>query len=293
MARKAGRQAGTQAQEATQVGRQEWALVLKRLVHAWETGQKNRIALDAHVSATGLLHPAIRWARDAFAEIEEQVAKQAKMILRGNPTYEWLTSIRGVGELLAFQVMAYFPTKRFSSPGKMWAYAGLVPGRTSYSRRHKVVAFKLAMSQVMTRGDYRPYYEQRKAYEWERNLRGELADQARQVASKYSDSQAKLWVSGKVRPEWVRELLASGKPFPQTLPKEAIGDGVPMLIPAHIEARARRWMAKLMLDHYFQVDYYHRTGEKWVPWVIAHGGHVDKIDPVNAPWLLPIPRFSK
>lgn len=62
---KASRQA--QAQEVHQVGRQEWALVLERLVHAWETGQKNRIAIDAHVSATGLLHPAIRWARDAFA----------------------------------------------------------------------------------------------------------------------------------------------------------------------------------------------------------------------------------
>ena len=63
-------------------------------------------------------------------------------------------------------------------------------------------------------------------------------------------------------------------------------NGVPMLPPSIIEARARRWLAKLMLDHYFQVAYWYKTGERWVPWVIAHGGHVDKIEPVNAPWLI-------
>lgn len=136
----------------------------------------------------------------------------------------------------------------------------------------------------MSNGDYRPLYEARKRYEWQKNLAGEYADQARAIAKRKGGN---LWGLGKVNPDWARSILQSGKTFPHPLPQEAIGDGPPMLQPAHIESRARRWMVKLLLDHYFQVAYWHRTGEKWVPYAIAHGGHVDKIEPVKAPWLIP------
>lgn len=263
--------------------------VVEQLATAYERMQKYRVALDLHLrSAPAIEENPVNVIRDMVEHTEREALRLIVRILKGDPTFGWLTSIRGVGEVMAAKVMGKFPIEKFASPGKMWALAGLVPGRTSYSRSHKAVSYQLTMTQVMTHGDYRPWYEKRKAYEWRRNLNGELADQATNLLKQRDwrgDKGATLWLKGKVSPEWAAKIVMSGSGFPMR-PEVDEKNGVPMLPPSIIEARARRWLAKLMLDHYFQVAYWYKTGERWVPWVIAHGGHVDKIEPVNAPWLI-------
>lgn len=58
------------------------------------------------------------------------------------------------------------------------------------------------------------------------------------------------------------------------------GQGLPMLPPAHVHARARRWVVKMFLSHMFDVWYELEKGVRPPdPWVIVHGGHVHVIDP--------------
>lgn len=268
---------------------------VRHLMDIFTQTQKRRVALQLYANAKGPT-PVVLDMIERLQSLEKVAVRYANRALRGDPTYEWLRGIKGVGPTLAALVMAYVHPSKFPSPAAMWAYLGLSPnkgrdtGDWNYDRRGKTIAFKLAISQIMVEGDYRPWYDKRKAYEWEKNFRGENAKVALARAKEYGkDTEAYLWASGALDPAKVREFLADPKPFtPGRLGglMAEPGKGVPMIPPAHVEARARRWLAKLMLDHLWQVHYYYTTGQVWVPYVIAHKGHVDRIDPVQAPWLI-------
>ena len=117
---------------------------------------------------------------------------------------------------------------------------------------------------------------------WEKNLNGEYSDAAlKNVMQKNigKSTAAYTWYSGKVDPEWARERLKVGK-FPtdaKGFPKTDAG--TPMLPPAHIHARARRWVAKLFLSHLFEVWYVTEKGHKPPePFVLTMENHNRKIE---------------
>jgi hypothetical protein len=57
------------------------------------------------------------------------------------------------------------------------------------------------------------------------------------------------------------------------------GSGVPMLPPAHIHARARRWVIKIFLYHWFAEAYKRKwNAEPPKPYVIEHLGHAHMIE---------------
>jgi len=264
------------------------------IINAFYDMQKYRVAIGNAITAYSKdgrpVPPYLARAYDVFLTNEDIVLKAIIGEVEHLPEYGWLISLKGVGERLAAQVVALFPWQAFNSPGQLWSYSGLNPNNQQrFSRKHKALAYRLVMSQLMSKGDYYPLYLARKDYEWRRNLAGELEDQAK---PKYSDgTTSALWVGGRINPEWARAILADGLSFPQTINEKteykgikALGQGPKMLPPAHIDARAKRWLAKLMLDHYWQVAKWYHTGERHVPYAIAHMNHMDRIEPINAPW---------
>jgi hypothetical protein len=84
-------------------------------------------------------------------------------------------------------------------------------------------------------------------------------------------------------PTWAEERLNTT--WPVSIPKKAIGNGIPMLPPAHIDARARRWGVKLFLSHMFEVMYIEHNG-KMPPeaYILTQPGHNRKI---------PVPGFDE
>ena len=160
----------------------------------------------------------------------------------------------------------------------------------------KTLCWKIGESFIKVQSNADDYYGKifatRKRLEWQRNLDGLLADQATANLPKYKgESNAKLWYSGKINPNWVREMMANSKPFPEKIPQAALiqsddpADLRPMLPPAHIHARARRYAVKLFLAHYHEVAYWHEFGKRSAtPYAIAILGHADYIPPPNAPW---------
>lgn len=270
---------------------------IRHVVKLFHVFQRERIAISHYVRQKGASEGLIRLLNSLY-ELEKRAIRVAADSVKHEPVYKWLTSVKGIGPSLAAQLIGLAPAEKFPHPGHLFSYAGLTPEKGNregqdhrYSRRLKALAYKLAKSQVMVDGDYRPWYERRKLYEWRKNLEGQNAEVALKSAKQYGrDTTAYLWASGKMDPKKVAMWLAGE--FRVRNPEKPVelvakdGQGLPMIPPAHVEARTLRWLAKLILDHYWQVAYYYRTGQVWVPYAIAHLGHVDRIDPVEAPWLI-------
>jgi hypothetical protein len=97
---------------------------------------------------------------------------------------------------------------------------------------------------------YGKIYRRRKQYEWARNLKGDMAGQAADYLSKKNygkSTEAYSWLSGKCSPKKAQQLLNKGEPPTVALCKD--DNGVPMLPPGQIDARARRYAVKIFLSH--------------------------------------------
>jgi len=151
--------------------------------------------------------------------------------------------------------------------------------RIPFNRQLKTICWKLGESFVKVCNKpgayYGRVYKERKGYEWGRNLRGELSDQATSKLAKTkigSDTDAKAWYAGECSPEKAREMLEAGE-TPTAAKCRVETGGVPMLPPAHIQARAKRYAVKLFLAHLHQRWREEEGLPCPAPWVISHGGH--------------------
>lgn len=168
----------------------------------------------------------------------------------------------------------------------------------------KTLAWKVGQSFMKVQGSaddfYGSLYAQRKIYEIERNERGELADQAAAKLQKFKigrTTDAYRWYAGRITPgaalayrqalhaeaERLRLEKAAGnkdvKPKAPRLQLVQEGEGIPMLPPAHIDARARRWVVKLFLSHWHTAAYFQHYGVlPPKPYVLEHiAGHVHRV----------------
>lgn len=126
-----------------------------------------------------------------------------------------------------------------------------------WNARLKLVCYKLGESWVKTQNNKNDYYGKlyvkRKAYEIERNERGENAETAARILAEKRIGRATEAYAA----------YSQGK-----------------LPPAQLHARARRWVVKLFLAHWHAEAYKRATGqEPPLPYPIAFLGHVDRIGP--------------
>jgi len=150
------------------------------------------------------------------------------------------------------------------SVGSIWRFAGLDPTskwqkgqKRPWNASLKRLCWLIGESFVKVSGNekslYGKLYQQRKAYEQQRNAAGELAGQAAAKLTQFKigkDTEAyKHYIDGH-------------------------------LPPAHIHERAKRWAVKVFLCHYFEEgcrSVLHK--EPPVIYSIAMLGHLHKIDP--------------
>lgn len=130
---------------------------------------------------------------------------------------------------------------------------------------------------------YSQLYVQRKAEEWRKNLAGELQDAATasMARKKYGkQTQAHAWYTGQCSAVKAAECLAAGTaPTPSDCQTDDPSN-FPMLSPAHIDARARRYAVKIFLSHLHECWYRQHHGEDPPkPFAIAIQGHAHYIPP--------------
>ena len=130
--------------------------------------------------------------------------------------------------------------------------------RQPWNARLKVLTWKVGESFVKVQNReggefYGDLYIQRKDSEEMKNAAGEFKEQALAAAKRVSKSSDAY------------KHYSKG-----------------FLSPGHIHSRAKRWVTKIFLCHYFEVGYEIMHGKPPDrPWVIVHGDHSDYIKPPN------------
>lgn len=242
----------------------------KSLVRYYYAIQKHRVACRLRAYALGqrgqpaLVHKSLALSMERWEQIIQNVLDVYSMT---QVPGQWARSVYGIGPVLASGLLAYVDPAKAKSPSAVWRFAGLDPTlewergqRRPYCSDFKVLCWRIGESFVKFQNRPKCYYgrlyAERKEYEAQRNQDGAFADQAKEILSKrrFRDSTTKEWYERG------------------------------MLSPGHISARARRWVVKLFLAHYWQVAYEDHYGEPAPkPYVISRLGHADYLPPPGWP----------
>lgn len=214
------------------------------------------------------------------------------------PTYE---DIAAIGQRLYRRPANIINTCRFIA--KKQGVADYMPTRAElvkglamrpWSAAARVLLWKAGKSftkiQNKPDGYYGHIYAERKAFEWEQNLSGQYAPTAGLKAKTYgSGTDALIWTSGRVTPDLARQWRAAeAEDRPRVLRegmlKPGEPGGVPMLSPAHIEARACRYASQKFLAHFVMVGL--RLADRPVPdpYIIGKENHTKVLYPPNFDW---------
>ena len=251
------------------------------LVDAYYQMQEHRKAASNQVrslDAAGEPNTTISWFSTEYVRLEASLKKVLDVYSDAHPVGAWAKSITGIGPVIAAGLLAHIDITKAPTVGHIWSFAGLNPTSTwgkgekrPWNADLKVLCWKIGQSFVKVSNNpndiYGHLYAQRKMYEIERNEVGLLADQAELALSRKrigKDTVAyKSYVTGK-------------------------------LPPAHIDARARRWVVKLFLAHFHEVSYFETYGTlPPAPYSFAVLDHVHRIEVPNADLVSGLPEARR
>lgn len=231
----------------------------------------------------------LQWLADQSSTIENQIKRALDKFTEAHPMGEWMREVHGIGPVLSAGILAHLSIERWScknrdhktprctqaepctascqhttteTVGHWWRFAGLDPTVTwekgqmrPWNARLKTLCWKIGQSFMKFSNDpkcyYGHHYRERKAFEVERNERGDNRELALKLVAKVGKGTEAF------------KHLSGGK-----------------LPPAQIDARARRWAVKLFLSHLHHAWYeqrFHCAPPK--PYAISILGHGHYIEP--------------
>lgn len=207
-------------------------------------------------------HRMLDWLLQNSGMLERNIKSALGVYAGASPLGAWAMRQKGIGPICASGLLAHVDLKEAKAAGSIWRFAGLDPSqkwekgkKRPWNARLKVICYHLGEGfvKVSNKEDafYGKLFRERKAFEVERNEKGNYKDAAKEGAERVG-KQTEAYKSYKI-----------GK-----LPK------------AHVHAIARRWVVKLFLSHYFEMG--HRLVLKKDapnPYVFEHLGHVGRIEP--------------
>lgn len=275
------------------------------LVDIYYTMQKQRIrvnnqvkGLDRDAAKTDRHaepHEALDWTLKQFSTLEDQVAKLLQVYTETHPMAWFFEQTVGIGPILAAGLLAHIDINKAPTVGHIWNFAGLNPDqkwekktKRPWNAELKKLCWKVGDSFVKQSSRpnafYGKLYRERKAYEWERNLAGENLEAANRALNEKNfgkDTDARAWLSGECDPALVKKCLDEGKAPTAAACKGSSGQ--PMLPPAQIDMRARRYAVKMFLSHLHECWYREQFGqEPPKPFAIAIQGHAHYVSPPQA-----------
>jgi len=208
------------------------------LVNTYYAMEESRNAAGKQVRALSQSdepHAVLAWLHRQDATVEKQIFRALDTWGDSIPIARWAKSV-GVSPVIAAGLAAHIDMSRCPTAGQIWRFAGFDPTqewkkgtRCPWNADLKALCLKVGES-IASPGDdgefYRRLYLQRQAQEAAANHAGRFADQAqRKLAHFKSTGNANA-----------RTSYSQGQ-----------------LPPAHVQARAKRWVVKLFLSHYHEV----------------------------------------
>lgn len=259
------------------------------LVDAYYMMQDDRKRAHNQIRALGENNEpnsVLQWLAAQSETIEAQIKRALDKYTQAHPMGKWMRQIHGIGPVISAGLLAHLSIERWvcsekdpkkrcrqgdpcsatcgvritETVGHWWSFAGLDPrvkwekGQLRpWNERLKTLLWKAGQSFMKFSNDpdcfYGRLYRERKAYEIERNDRGDHKELAATLLLKVA------------RTTEAYKHLSEGR-----------------LPPGQIDARARRWAVKLMLSHLHAAWYEQRFGRPPPkPYAIAILGHADFI----------------
>lgn len=237
------------------------------LVDLYYQMQDNRIRSYGQVRALSKEeepHDVIKWAAEQSETLENQIKRALDKYTDEEPAGQWAKSNVGIGPVLAAGLCANIgDATRFATCGDLWSYCGLVPGqrrkrgeKSNWSSSLKRVAWLMGQSFVKVSGNknafYGHLYQQKKTYYAAKNEAGDYAGRAAQCLTEK---------------KYGAETEASKHYSAGRLP------------PAHIQAMAERYAAKIFISHFWEMSLRLKGVQPPKPYAIAILGHAHEIKP--------------
>jgi len=269
------------------------------LIDAYYRTQEQRIRYDAQIRAlkgADEPHTLLSWFSRQSGMLEAALKAPLEQWSFTTPAGRWCRDqVCGVGPIITAGLLAHIDIERVQYAGQIWSYAGLNPSqewgkgeKRPWNAELKKLCFKIGESfvkvQRLEKDFYGKLFVKKKAELWEKNLKGDFADAAA-AKTVGKTTEAYKWYNGLVSPTWAGKILKAGKSFPATI--KTVKKGVPMLPPAHIHSRARRWTVKMFLSHLFEVMYISHHGEEPpIPYILTQDNHNQRVYPPGfSQWL--------
>jgi hypothetical protein len=273
------------------------------LVDLYYSMQDQRIGLKSQgraLAATEELHDTVAFFADQFATLEKQVKGALDAYSAGDVLGQWAREQLGIGPVIAAGLLAHIDLDRAPTVGHIWRFAGLDPSvtwgkgeRRPWNASLKVLCWKIGESFVKLSGRedafYGQVYKKRKAYEIERDLAVQVVPNGATIQEK-DQTWGELTKNGEILDCWKAGDTwyygGNAKTCAQTLAQKKFKDVATKkkyesghLPDGRLDARARRYAAKLFLAHYHEMGYrLVLKKEPPLPYAIAQG-HAHKIDP--------------
>ena len=238
-------------------------------------------------------HDALDYIRKQHEIIEKQIATLVGAVFEVHEMAWFFQQTPGIGPGLAMKLLAELDINRAPTAGHFWSFAGLNPAQSwgkgqkrPFNARLKKTLFLCSDQWIKMKANPDSHYSrwlfERRDIEWQKNLEGGNVDYCRKALDRkqYGDStDAKAWLEGKCSPGLASDMLAEGD-TPTAAKCRVSEGGLPMIPPAQVVMRARRWTSKLFLAHLHHCWYEQAFGvEPPKPYVIEHGGHAHTIVP--------------
>jgi hypothetical protein len=269
---------------------------MRKLKEKWrKTGQEGR--------EPNLL---LNWSFDTFEMLERNLKRALTPFAKEYRLGRWLLSICGIGPIMSAGFLANLDIVPPERVGNWFAFCGVDP--TQIWERGQKRPYSADLKQLMYHAGscfiknanrktdfYGAYYAKRKKYETAQAASGKI-----DILDQIESALARKWRQKEGNIEW--EFYSGCYPktvYPKVFEFDTVaernaylkkrkkkpGGGQPMLPPARVTNRARRWTAKLFLSHLHRAWWcdYHGADTVEEPWAIRCEGHSHVIDPPNWP----------
>lgn len=235
------------------------------LVDAFYLAQEARKRLSNQAAAMAAEpHTLIVWQRTQQLLLENQIKRALDAYSDASLIGRWAKANMGIGPVIAAGLRAHIDIRKAKTVGQIWRFAGVDPTvkwlpktKRPWNADLKVLVWKIGQSFQKNCNKepctYGHEYTRRKKEEIERNEKGMNRERSAQILKeKNFNKKTEAY-----------KAYSSGK-FP----------------PAHIDARARRYAAKLFLSHFHFVWHWVEFGELAPnPYAIGHMDHTTFIPP--------------
>lgn len=210
----------------------------------------------------------VSWIATEMQAVENTIKSAMDSYAQSDPVGQWSMSLVGIGPVIAAGLLAHIDILKAPTYGHIHSFAGLINKKWEKGQKRpwnaklKTLLWKAGQSFMKQSNHkdcfYGHIYKKVKADEIAKNEAGKNAETSALILDTKKigkDTEAyKAYIQGK-------------------------------LPPAHVDARARRFVVKLFVSHWHHVAFRYKHGIRPpVPYPIMYLGHVDYIPVPNYPW---------